>query len=501
MSNTGNGKPMTRREKFKADRLAKAEAQRAKEQQVEKCGTAASAPRQAGYLDGPELSNRNEPQWARHYVANNHHSTEHGMDTLWCYNQGVYAWTGTHYKKFTHDEIFGRVGEHLDKCDRILKDGTIAPFAPKTTEIAATVKQFLTTNRIPQDLQGTFYIDNPDRDATGHIACQNKIINVKENKAYPLTPNFFSTMSLPFHYDPDATCPKWQAFLDDLWPDDPQSQETLQEMFGEILSGDRTRHKVFLVVGPTRAGKGVMTKVLEAMCGKGNFCATTLRDLAGDFGLETFPEKMVAVVPDARFSESRNSETVVEKVLSIAASDTISIKRKYKIAIDVKLMSRIMIFTNEVPELKDSSGAAAVRFVILQLRKSFVGQTKLGLEKTFMDELPGIFNWAMAGYQRLVKRGDFVEPEASSTARELLASGGSPIKTFLEERCEIVDDGCVEVGVLFANWKEWCESGNQKPGTKAEFGRMIHAAAPMVQKKRTRIGDDLKNAYHGLKLA
>jgi putative DNA primase/helicase len=88
-------------------------------------------------------------------------------------------------------------------------------------------------------------------------------------------------------------------------------------------------HKILLIVGPTRAGKGVISRILGALVGHSNVCGPTLSSLATDFGLAPLLGKPLAVISDARMS-GRNSATTVERLLSISGEDTITINRKYK---------------------------------------------------------------------------------------------------------------------------------------------------------------------------
>ena len=94
----------------------------------------------------------------------------------------------------------------------------------------------------------------------------------------------------------------WLAFLEELWPDDPESIAALQEFFGYVISGRLDLHKILLIVGPTRGGKGTIARILGKLIGPANVAGPTLSSLSGDFGLAPLIGKPLAVISDARLS-------------------------------------------------------------------------------------------------------------------------------------------------------------------------------------------------------
>jgi len=70
------------------------------------------------------------------------------------------------------------------------------------------------------------------------VSCGNGLLHVGTRKLYAHTPQYFGTVAVPFDYDPAAPVPeKWLNFLSELWPDDQDSADALQEFFGWVLSG------------------------------------------------------------------------------------------------------------------------------------------------------------------------------------------------------------------------------------------------------------------------
>ena len=78
--------------------------------------------------------------------------------------------------------------------------------------------------------------------------------------------------------------------------------------------------------------------------------------------------------------------------------------RKYKATWTGTLNARVIVLSNEVPRLADQSGALASRFVVLPMTRSFYGKEDRALDSKLSEELAGILNWSIAGWQRLQER-------------------------------------------------------------------------------------------------
>lgn len=317
------------------------------------------------------------------------------------------------------------------------------------------------------------------------LPCKSMTLHIPSGEVVEPTPALFNTNALEFDYDMHAPQPvRWLAFLNQLFGDDVEAIELLQEWFGYCLTGDTRQQKMLLLVGPKRSGKGTIGRVLTQLVGAGNVVGPTTGSLAGTFGLQPLIDKSLAIVSDARFS-GENVATVVERLLCISGEDTLSIDRKFLGSVSMKLATRFMFLTNELPRLSDASNALAGRFLILKLRNSFYGKEDPGLSETLLKELPGILLWAIEGWKRLQQRGRFVAPTSSEEAVRDLEDLGSPVSAFLRERCVVGAGHRVPVDVLYREWQSWCSSeGRSIVTTKQTFGRDLIAAEPGIECRR-----------------
>lgn len=323
-----------------------------------------------------------------------------------------------------------------------------------------------------------------------------------KSELLPLTPDLFNSVALEYDFDPEAPAPvEWYRFLEQLFPGDSQAIETLQEWFGYNLLPDTSLQKILFLLGPPRAGKGIICKVLTELIGRYNVAGPTLASLASQFGIAPLLGKPLAIISDARISGRSDPAIVVERLLSVSGEDRLDIDRKNREPVTVKLPTRLMLASNELPRLADSSTALPSRMIVLRLTHSWLGKEDPRLQARLLNELPGILNWAIRGLLRLRQRGHFVQPDSGKQARGEMTDLASPVKQFLDETCRLGAGLSIPCDKLYDVWRSWAEANGEKNvNTKAFFGRQLRAAAPTVERKQTRSGVRRMWVYDGVDL-
>lgn len=325
----------------------------------------------------------------------------------------------------------------------------------------------------------------------------NGILDIARDELHPPNPYLFTLNATTFNYNKRPPTPeRWLAFLKQLWPDDAEARRTLRQWFGYCLTADTRLQKMLMLVGPKRSGKGTVARILTALLGQVNVAGPTLGSLASNFGTQALLGKLLAIIADARLSGRTDQAIVVERLLTISGEDSITVDRKHRDPLTVTLPTRLMLLTNELPRLADSSGALAGRFLVLTLRESFYGNEDPRLTDKLLAELPGIMQWACDGWRDLAVRGRFFEPESSREAIGELEDLASPVGAFIRERCVVEPGMETECATLYAAWKAWCdEQGRDRPGTVASFGRDLRAAVPGIRISRPRVDGHRTRVY------
>ena len=442
---------------------------------------------------------------ARNFL-DNLFSSEEGY-TLVHYAEDFYCYVGTHYEIIEEATIRSKLYTFLDKCMKVGRKGDLQPFNPSPSLVSAALDAIKSLTHLQNNpnTKPPIWLDSYRHNkpnSSDLISLTNGLFHLKDYVVLPHSLGFFTPNSLPFTYDPNAQCPEWLKFLHSVWDKDQESIDTMQEMFGYIISGDTRQQKFFNIIGPRRSGKGTINKVLVELLGQYNTVAPQLEELCDTFGLQPWLGKLLASFTDARAPE-RNRSAVVSQLLRIVGGDTITVNRKNKESWNGYLPTRIVIYSNEVLQLTENSNALTGRMVVIKMSKSFYDKEDTDLSFRLSKELSGIFNWAMEGLKRrLARGGHFIQPTSGRALLELMAELGNPIGSFVDDVLEFDPLGTVPKDDVFACYKRWALSKSIPPGTELAFKRRFLAATQehqidvdLIRKNGGRI-----HIYRGIKL-
>jgi putative DNA primase/helicase len=412
-----------------------------------------------------------------------------------------WMWRTTHWMEAEPRAVRALLWHFTEHASYIDAKGNPAPWLPNRYKISDVLEALSAIVVLPDDFEQPGWLDG--REGGPIVATSNGLLDIASHKLLPHSPLHFGQVSVPFPYDPDASKPKrWHAFLEELWPDEPDAIDVLGEWFGYVISGRLDLHKILVMVGPTRGGKGVIARILTALIGKRNVCGPTLSSLGSEFGLAPLLGKSLAVISDARSGGGKNSSIVVERLLSISGEDMLTVNRKYRDQWNGKLPVRLHLISNELPRLGDASSAIVGRLVLLLTTRSWLGKENYELETELRAELTGILNWALEGLRRLtIDNGShFTRVETAEEAITTMRDLASPVGAFVRERCKLDPEAEIAVDVLYAEYKDWCQACEYPKSPKAHFGRDLRAACPAVRRTRPRDGSKRLYVYANIRL-
>jgi len=347
-------------------------------------------------------------------------------------------------------------------------------------------------------------------DAGDMLVLQNCAVNIpalarnEPGAVSDPTPDLFTTNVADYRYDPTATCPRWQSFITDVQPS-IKGQETLQMLAGLLLILDTSYNVFFILQGIPGSGKSVFLHVLRHLVGEQNVCCVPLTKFTDRFTSWMLADYRLNIVGDMpTVSDYGRSLHEIEGMLKDATDGgLIPYEHKHRDPQnDRTAIARNVFSTNSLPHFFDRSNGIWDRLRIIPFEQRFRGTENENpqLRHELLDELPGIFNWAVEGLWQLQQHRQFPEHPDGLSTKDAHRNSCDPERLFLEEEYRKgLDDDWEKAGDVYAAYTNWCESnGRRGKQSEANFAASVQRIFG-ITKERSRFRGERLRVYKGLR--
>lgn len=378
------------------------------------------------------------------------------------------------------------------------------PEARKVTKtlVSNVVQATTSTQILSAEVELNSLIDGTGRRsgsrARNWIAMANGIVDVDaflndrelDEVLLPHTSDWFSTVCLPYNFDPDATCPRWEAFLDRCMEGDQDLIAVLQEWAGYLLLPDTSQQKFVINEGEGGNGKSVYIAGVQALLGEDNCSAVPLDKFSGQFDLTETLGKLANICGDMG-----EIDKIGEGHLkSFVSGDRMLFSRKNLSGINTTPTARLMFNTNNRPRFGDKSSGIWRRLLLIPWNVTIAATERvLGMDKVAWwqasGELPGMLLWAVRGLHRLRMQKAFTYSEKIEEGLNSYRREVNPAREFLLEHLEPHPTTAVRTKSLYDLYRKWTDQNGNQPMAATVFGREVFRAFPEVVRERSPGGD------------
>jgi P4 family phage/plasmid primase-like protien len=347
-------------------------------------------------------------------------------------------------------------------------------------------------------------------DATGLLTMENGIINIEkasrqEKDAFQEhTVELFSTFAVPYKFEEKATCPMFQAYLEGVQPD-PKAREVLQMMAGLSLLPDTSYEVIFILYGEGGTGKTVFLYILTNLIGKDNVCTLSLNKFVEKHSTHLLTENLLNIVGDLPTAGNGVNLNQIEGILKdIASGGNIPVERKNKDPLTAPAIARCVFASNSLPSFADRSDGIWDRLRIIPFNQKFRDSEKQNPNLKYdivKNELPGIFNWALEGLNKLRKLRRFPDaPDGIKLVAEHRLNCDHE-KQFLSEYYELSNGSYVVKADLYNHYREFCCNNGYRGKNSANFNGEVKRIFPETFEKRERVSQGNVRIWRNIKKA
>jgi putative DNA primase/helicase len=317
------------------------------------------------------------------------------------------------------------------------KKGTNLTIAwAKQSEAEAKINSTIKLARYQQEI-ATKFEDFDQNDWLINLG--NGTVNLKDFTLCPHVPKNLITKILPLDYDPKATCPLWMAFLNKIMGGDTKMINFLARAVGYSMTGS-TREQVFLILyGLGQNGKNTFVETIQALLGPYAMKTNTNTILL---------KKDTATNDIARLNGTRfvwASEIDVNKQLAesllkeISGDRTITVRQLYKEPFEMTINFKLWLAVNDLPAIQGEDLGIWRRVLPVPFNVTIRDDEKdESYGQKLLNELPGIFNWALHGCKQWQSMG-LAAPDPVMDLKAKYKQDSDTFSAWLAE-CTVRDD-------------------------------------------------------------
>lgn len=327
------------------------------------------------------------------------------------------------------------------------------------------------------------------------LPCRNGTIDLTTGECQPHQRHHLLTKCSAVVYDPDATCPVWEAFLWRIMgghvpmpgvtePSEENRQQAnerahhltrfLQRVVGYVLTGDVSEQVLFILWGSGSNGKSTFLN--------------TLMDILGAYAIKAAPNLLMVKKHDAHPTECADPfgrrlvaaiETEKEHALSevlvkeMTGGDPIRTRRMREDFWEFLPTHKIFLATNHKPVIRGTDHAIWRRIRLIPFTVTIPDDQQ---DKHLMDKLskerPGILAWAVRGCLAWQRHG-FGLPGEVKMATDDYRSEMDVFGDFLEVRCLQGSQFRIQAAELWKAYQKWCDEMGESPGTQKQLGQQL----------------------------
>jgi len=276
-----------------------------------------------------------------------------------------------------------------------------------------------------------------DRDPN-HLNLPNGTLELDTGTLRPHDPADLNTLTFGASYNPDATCPLFDQFMVDAFPD-VSIRDYVQRALGYSMLGVPQERAMFMLHGPSGTGKSVLTSVMtEMFSGYGQTApATTFRLKKSETSFDLHQLRRKRFVATSEMPEGAQLDE--ELVKRVTGNDIVSSRGLYEPFQSWRAQCVVWIATNFLPKVNSDDNAMWRRTKSVPMNTEFGTangpQEILGYHNHLLTERDGILNWLLAGLQAYQAQG-LDEPDAITKDVEAYRLDVDTVSSFVRDQLE-----------------------------------------------------------------
>ena len=302
------------------------------------------------------------------------------------------------------------------------------------------------------------------------------------------------TKRVPVWFDPDAKCPRWERFLQEVFDGHPEIVGYVQRAVGYSLTGETDEQCLFFLHGQGANGKSTFLNVIKRLFGEYAVVAPShllMASKSPDYAAIARMHGARLVIASEVPQNAQFDEVLIKQ---LTGNDTLTARHLYQGYFEFSPTFALWLAGNHKPKIQGTDYAIWRRIKLIPFTRTFIGNEQdHQLEQRLTAELPGILNWALGGCVLWSEEG-LVEPESISEATKEYRSDEDILGIYIAESCDCDPNFKINAKPLYDDYKKWAKEAGERVMTSTMFGKQ------MVERGFQKIKTSGLMVYSGIKL-
>jgi len=380
-----------------------------------------------------------------------------------CRNEGfLYAYNGACWQPVPPDDVKAFLQEAAERMGVDKYDARHADFADQLS------KQFYSAAYLPA----------PERSLEAvHVNLGNGTFYVGADgqQLRPFNPADFLKHQLPFAYDPAAVAPRFKRFLQRVLPD-ADCQLVVAEYLGYLFvpPARLKLEKTLLLYGSGANGKSVFFEIVLALLGSENVSSYSLQSLT----VEPAHARVHLGNKLLNYASELSGKSDPNVLKQLISGEPVEARLLYKQPFMLTNYAKLAFNCNSLPAEVEHTTAYFRRLLIVPFLATIPeAEQDPQLAATIIaTELPGIFNWVLAGLNRLLTQGRFTDSAAVRQQVEEYRHRADSVRSFLDDNSyEASSTHTIPRKLLYADYRAYCLDEGNKAVNSNNFGKRLES--------------------------
>lgn len=305
------------------------------------------------------------------------------------------------------------------------------------------------------------------------IAFRNGVYNIETGELLDFSSDYIITNKINYNFNPHAYSELVDKTFDKLSCNDESIRALLEEAIGYCFYRRNELRKSFILTGDKKNGKSTFLAMLKELLGDDNTAALDLNELADRFSSASLFGKLANIGDDIGDEFIANPATFKK----IVSGDRIKGENKGQKEFFFNPYCKLLFSANNIPRIKDKSGAVLDRLVIIPFDARFSRDDPdfdpyIKYKLIQEDALEYLVLLGIEGLKRVLHNQSFTKSKKVTKSIEEYEETNNPILLFFKEITidEIMNEPTKEV---YQKYNEFCLANSFTPMSNIEFSKQI----------------------------